>query len=197
MYLYFCMKWWLQLFCSQLQILPAPTAPLIVDKSNVAKGLSSRFLWIFLKPVFKPFLAIEVPTNKYEGLSPPTSCFKFCYEEHVCYHFPSNFFSYIKIQPKLEPTEYNLGTQNWNWVNKREFRTSQQSETEILYSKQYDWNGTNSIELILGSQNRHWVNKTEFRTFKQNETEIGVTKEIDDVSISINSVFPMSRVQPE
>ena len=134
MYLYFCMKWWLQLFCSQLQILPAPTAPLIVDKSNVAKGLASRFLWIFLKPVFKPFLAIEVPTNKYEGLSPPTSCFKFCYEEPVCYHFPSNSFLIHKNTTEIGPKEYNLGTQNWYWVNKREFRTSQQSETEIHYS---------------------------------------------------------------
>jgi len=67
---------------------PATTAPLIVDKSNVAKGLASRFLWIFLKPVFNPFLAIKVPPNKYEGLSPPISCFKLCYEEPVCYHFP-------------------------------------------------------------------------------------------------------------
>ena len=137
MYLYFCMKWWLQLFCSQLQILPATTAPLIVDKSNVAKGLASRFLWIFLTPVFKPFLAIEVPTNKYEGLSPfkqypvLNSVMKNMYA--ITFH--QILFSYIKIQPKLEPTEYNLGTQNWNWVNKREFRTSQQSETEILYSQ--------------------------------------------------------------
>ena len=43
---------------------PATAAPLIVDKSNVDKGLASRFLWIFPKPVFKPFSALEVSANE-------------------------------------------------------------------------------------------------------------------------------------
>ena len=98
MYLYFCIKWWLQLFCSQLQILPATTAPLIVDKSNVAKGLASRFLWIFLKPVFKPFLAIEVRgyLRQYPVLN---SVMKNLYATT----FHQILLSYIKIQPKLDP----------------------------------------------------------------------------------------------
>ena len=98
MYLYFCIKWWLQLFCSQLQILPATTAPLIVDKSNVAKGLASRFLWIFLKPVFKPFLAMEVRgyLRQYPVLN---SVMKKLYATT----FHQILFSYIKIQPKLDP----------------------------------------------------------------------------------------------
>jgi len=43
---------------------PATAAPLIVDKNNVDKGLASRFLWIFPKPVFKPFSALEVSSNQ-------------------------------------------------------------------------------------------------------------------------------------
>ncbi|XP_044166755.1 uncharacterized protein LOC122946920 [Acropora millepora] len=43
---------------------PATAAPLIVDKNNVDKGLASRFLWIFPKPVFKTFSALEVSANK-------------------------------------------------------------------------------------------------------------------------------------
>ena len=43
---------------------PATAVPLIVDKSNVDKGLASRFLCIFPKPVFRPFSALEVSTNE-------------------------------------------------------------------------------------------------------------------------------------
>ena len=39
---------------------PSTATPLIVDKSNVDKGLASCFLWIFSKAVFKPFQALEL-----------------------------------------------------------------------------------------------------------------------------------------
>lgn len=42
---------------------PATAALLIVDK-NADKGLASRFLWIFPKPVFHPFSALEVSVNE-------------------------------------------------------------------------------------------------------------------------------------
>lgn len=43
---------------------PTTAAPLIVDKNNVDKGLASRFLWIFPKPVFKKFASLEVSANE-------------------------------------------------------------------------------------------------------------------------------------
>ena len=43
---------------------PATAIPLIVDKNNVNKGLASRFLWIFPKPVFKPFQALELTASE-------------------------------------------------------------------------------------------------------------------------------------
>ena len=43
---------------------PTTAAPLIVDKSNVDKGLASWFLWRFPKPVFKPFASLEISANQ-------------------------------------------------------------------------------------------------------------------------------------
>ena len=48
---------------------PATAIPLIVDKSNVDKGLASRFLWIFPKPVFKPFKALELTASEEDQLA--------------------------------------------------------------------------------------------------------------------------------
>ena len=106
----------------------------LLIKAMLPRALHHASYGFFWSQSSSHFFAIEVPSNKYEGLSPPTSRFKFCYEEPVCYHFPSNSFLIHNNTTEIGPTEYNLGTQNWNWVNKREFRTSQQSETEILYS---------------------------------------------------------------
>jgi len=43
---------------------PSTAIPLIVDRNNVDKGLASRFLWIFPKPVFKPFQALELTASE-------------------------------------------------------------------------------------------------------------------------------------
>ena len=53
--------------------------------------------------------------GEYEGSSPPISCFKFCYEEHLCYDFLSNSLL-IKC--------------NRNWTNRIEFRKSEQKISE-------------------------------------------------------------------
>ena len=43
---------------------PATALPLIVDKANVDKGLASRFLWVFPKPIFEDFKSIELDANE-------------------------------------------------------------------------------------------------------------------------------------
>ena len=42
---------------------PSTALPLIVDRSNVDKGLASRFLWVFPKPVIGNFASLNIISN--------------------------------------------------------------------------------------------------------------------------------------
>lgn len=57
---------------------PATALRLIVDKTNVNKGLASRFLWLFPKPSFKDFKSIELYAGAhYPGTNPVLYLFIF------------------------------------------------------------------------------------------------------------------------
>ena len=57
----FDMKWTCLTLCGLTQ--PATALPLIVDKNNVDKGLASRFLWVFPKPVISTFASLNINQN--------------------------------------------------------------------------------------------------------------------------------------
>ena len=57
----FEMKWTCLTLCGLNQ--PATALPLIVDRNNVDKGLASRFLWIFPKPVINNFASLNINQN--------------------------------------------------------------------------------------------------------------------------------------
>ena len=43
---------------------PTTAFRLIVDKNNFSKGLASRFLWIFPRPVFSNFSSLQIHANE-------------------------------------------------------------------------------------------------------------------------------------